>query len=193
MWTSTSKGRTSRYRIDRDETIKGIENVFADYRRRGPSYGFFKSASDICERFLYPAGDTNAGVVKWDVDENGIRAFWKKNTLTGDNLRERPYAELLPRLTTKSNTYTVHFRVQTVRQPRHVDAVDYRRWKETPGAMTGEFRGSTTIERYLDPDDRRFDKQHATTARDGDFLDVDKATLEPAYRFRIVTAKRFLP
>ena len=36
--------------------------------------------------------------------------------LTGDNSRERIYATIYPRLTTKSNTYTVHMRVQNSRK-----------------------------------------------------------------------------
>ena len=180
-----------RYRVDRDETIKGIESVFAEYRRLGPDHGFFKSASDICERFLYPAGKTNAGEVKWTVGESAIRAFWKKNTLTGDNVRERPYAELLPRLTTKSNIYTVHYRVQNIRQRTSANDAGYRQWTETPGAVTGEYRGSTTIERYLDPDDRRFDSSNSATKKNGDFVDIDKQSLEPAYRFRIIGSQAF--
>ncbi len=50
-----------------------------------------------------------------------MRKFWDNgsttgNTVTGDNLREKPYADLYPRLTTKSNTYTVHFRVQNAQK-----------------------------------------------------------------------------
>ena len=36
--------------------------------------------------------------------------------LTGDNMLERPYAHLYPKLTTKSNTYTVHVRVQALKK-----------------------------------------------------------------------------
>lgn len=182
-----------RYRINRDETIKGIENVFADYQRRGPDHGFYKSASAICERFLYPEGVTNAGEIKFDPSENRIRDFWKKNTLTGDNVRERPYADLLPRLTTKSNTYTVHLRVQTLRQPRGATEDAYRTWRMSADSVTGEYRGETSIERYIDPEDRRFDRTHPVTSKNKDYLDVDKQSLETAYRFRVIHSKRFAP
>lgn len=182
-----------RYRVNRDETIKGIENVFAEYRRRGPDHGFYKSASEICNRYLYPDGATNAGVIKFDANETQIREFWRKNTLTGDNVRERPYADLLPRLTTKSNTYTVHLRVQTLRQPRGANDDGYRTWKITSGSVTGEYRGSATIERYIDPEDRRFDRTNLVTTKNKDFIDVDRQSLESAYRFRVISSKRFAP
>jgi uncharacterized protein (TIGR02600 family) len=182
-----------RYRVNRDETVKGIENVFADYQRLGPDHGFFKSASDICERIIYPDGATNAGTIRFDASENGIRQFWKQNTLTGDNVREKPYADLLPRLTTKSNTFTIHLRVQTLRQRRGSNGADYRQWHQTDDAIVGEYRGETTIERYIDPDDRRFDRSNSVTVSKRDFIDVDKSSLESAYRFRVIDAKRFLP
>lgn len=182
-----------RYRVNRDETIKGLENVFEDYRRLGPDRGFFKSASDICERFLYPESPTNAGTIHFDQSENGIRTFWKLNTLTGDNLREKPYSDLMPRLTTKSNSFTVHFRVQTLRQRSSTDEARYREWRATENTVVGEYRGETSIERYIDPDDRRFDRANTVTVRERDFLDVDRQSLEGAYRFRVVSSKRFLP
>ncbi|MES2570336.1 MAG: Verru_Chthon cassette protein A, partial [Verrucomicrobiota bacterium] len=182
-----------RYRINRDETIKGLENRFADYQRFGPDHGFYKSASEICEHFLYPEGATNAGLIQFESGEQRIRDFWKKNRLTGDNVRERPYADLLPRLTTRSNTYTVHFRVQTLRQPRGNTEAAARTWRITSGSITGEYRGETTIERYIDPEDRRFDRANKVTSKNNDFIDVDKQSLEPAYRFRVISSKRFAP
>ncbi len=99
-----------RYLISRDETIKGLEQVFDEYTTKGHDFGFYKSASDLCERYLYPEGTTNAGIIKFEAGEQAIKNFWKANTLTGDNLRERPCNDLLPRLTTKSNSFTIHIR-----------------------------------------------------------------------------------
>lgn len=70
---------------------------------------------------------------KCDAANSNILNFWNGNTsgtsysvstdstnpthyLTGDNSRERPYATIYPRLTTKSNTYTVHMCVQPLKK-----------------------------------------------------------------------------
>jgi hypothetical protein len=58
--------------------------------------------------------------------------------------------------------------------------------------VASEYRGETSIERYIDPADRRFDRKHPTTIARGDFLDVDKQSMEDAYRFRVVHSKRFV-
>ena len=175
-----------RYLVDRDETIKAFDDFFATYKA-DKNGGFFKSTSQVCERFLYPQG------VAFASGEAAMRTFWTNNALTGDNVREKPYADLYPRLTTKSNTYTVHFRVQTLRQRPRAGGTDYAKWEEGKDAVLGEYRGSTTIERYVDPEDRRFDKTNPETASNGDFIDVDAESLEKAYRFRVVLNKKFTP
>ena len=50
--------------------------------------------------------------------------------------------------------------------------------------MTGEYRGATTLERYLDPGDDRL----VAAAND-----PDTKSLEPLYRFRVTETKRFAP
>jgi hypothetical protein len=44
-----------------------------------------------------------------------VDAFWSDYTLTGDDKREMPYNHLLPRVTTRSNTFRVHYWVQSLR------------------------------------------------------------------------------
>ncbi len=66
----------------------------------------------------------------------------------GDNVRERPYADIYPRLTTKSNTFTVHYTVQALKNPP-ANAPD--KWTEGKDRFLGELRGSVTLERFLDP------------------------------------------
>lgn len=184
-----------RYLVDRDETIRGFEEFFNSYKT-DRSKGFFKSASEICDRFLYPKGATHAGIVLFKGrSESEIRQqFWKESGLTGDNVREKPYADLYPRLTTKSNTYTVHYRVQTLRQkayagPAEGEAEYYRTWDESRDQVLAEYRGQTTIERYLDPEDERFRAGY----NKGDRIDVERESLEDAYRFRVIYQKRFSP
>jgi hypothetical protein len=45
-----------------------------------------------------------------------MAAFWNGNRLTGDNLREKPYVDLYSRVTTKSNVFNVHIRVQSLKK-----------------------------------------------------------------------------
>lgn len=184
-----------RYLVDRDETLKAFDAFFDQYKTN-KNGGFFKAASQICERYLYPKGAVYGGsTIKYTTGEGAIKAFWDNNQLTGDNVREKPYADLYPRITTKSNTFTVHYRVQTVRQrsysgsPAGADAY-YRTFNEGRDQIMSELRGSATIERYLDPEDPRFQSNYAPAS---ERIDVEKQSLEPAYRFRIVANKRFMP
>lgn len=120
----------------------------------------FRSAVEIYTLWLVPAGRTLSNIATW----------WTTHRATGDHLRERPDAALYPLLTTKSNTYTVHVWTQSL----------------TPNSdkATGEYRGSSTIERYIDPaDDRLLESE----------FNPDGKSIEPLYRFRIVETKRFAP
>ncbi len=177
---------TAAYRktVDRDATIgyktseeQGFEKFFAE-GKTDPNRGFFKSASQICEMDLYPKGVESAA---------DLKNWWALRTLTGDNVREKPYADLYPRITTKSNTYTVHMRVQTLRQLPRNDANDYARWEEGKDAVLGEYRGATTIERYIDPADPRFSAGHPEA------VNPDTDSIEKLYRFRTVVNKKFSP
>ena len=76
----------------------------------------FRSPTEICEMYLVPEGETLG--TKSGKDYPKMRQFWEKHRLTGDNTKERPYANMQPRLTTKSNVFKVHMIVQTIRKPR---------------------------------------------------------------------------
>jgi len=109
--------------------------------------------------------------------------------LVGDNTRERPYADLYSRVTTKSNTYTVYYTVQTLRNAEPlVNATGTNAgqqiWDESKGSVTGEDRGSTIIERYIDPNESL-----------PDFLDNPQSlqSLEPYYKWRIIEQRQFAP
>ncbi len=186
-----------RYLIDRDETVKAIDAFFDEYKgnRNG---GFFKSASQICERYLYPKGQPNKynSTVTFQSGEAPIKNWWKTCTVTGDNVREKPYSDLYSRVTTKSNTYTVHYRVQSLRQRAYTgnaagEAAYYRTWDESRDQVLSEFRGHTTIERFLDPVDPRLDPNPNSTSTTK--INVHKQSLEEVYRFRVVYNKRFSP
>ncbi len=207
----TPLNRNFRLQLDRDETVKEICAIFSSKTNSKPaSDRFYKSASQICERFLYPAlesdgaGSGDSSAPKWDRNQSNIRRFWAKNVVTGDNVREKPYADLYPRLTTKSNTYTVHVRVQKLRPQKGQNNTAFLTWNETEDCVAAEYRGEVQIERYLDPQDKRFitDAADTTVPADEQF-DVDSTRyiatapktrpLEFAYRYRTVSSKRFSP
>ena len=99
-----------------------------------------------------------------------MKHFWEKCLLTGDNMREKPYNDIYPRITTKSNTYTVHMWVQALRKSstsgmsKVAATAAQLSWDESKDQVIAEYRGSTTIERYIDPEDRRFDPTNPETA-----------------------------
>jgi len=171
---------TYRYPIEISETLRAFDDRFA-------TNGVFKSASEICDIFLIPdpsiPTDDPTRPYPWTtpVSSANIDAFWQAHTLTGDNARENPYALIYPRLTTRSNTYTVHVWAQTLKK---IPGTAPDEWVEGRDVVTGEFRGSYLIERYLHPADSDIpDYATATTP----------ANLNQFYRFRIITAKQFNP
>ena len=154
--TSQANNTRIHHQIDTSETLRQFTGRF-------DAGDLFRSAAEICSLFLVPQGQSLAG----------IRPWWAAHRMTGDNLRERPYATIYPLLTTKSNSYTVHIRAQALAEGKNV--------------VTGEYRGSTTIERYVDPADARIG------GGEPDGIDPDTQSLEPLYRFRVVDTKRFAP
>ncbi|MDQ3622644.1 MAG: Verru_Chthon cassette protein A [Verrucomicrobiota bacterium] len=167
-----------RHQVDLDETLEGFEKRFKDPTPIA-SGNSFRSASEICEMYLVPEGKKL----------NGMQQFWKtpeETGLTGDNLRERPYSEIYPRVTTKSNTYTVHMRVQTLKQAATSNPAV---WTEGRDQVLGEYRGSSTIERYVDPAEPKL-PNYVQTA-EGSV--ANELTLDHFYKFRILTTKRFQP
>ncbi len=159
---------TNNYRlsINTPETLKGFDARFNSGK-------LFVSASEICDLDLIPTGQT------YPLSSS----FWNTNALTGDNARERPYTTLYGRLTTKSNTYTIHYRVQVLKK---ISATPANQWVEGKDASVAESRGSVLIERYIDPNDSRL-PDFAT--------EPDPATLnlDAYYRFRVVQSRIFAP
>ncbi|MFV0416813.1 MAG: Verru_Chthon cassette protein A, partial [Chthoniobacterales bacterium] len=151
-----------------------IEETLSQFGTRFSANDIFRSPSEICSLFLVPEGETLSSV------SNLSTGFWSTRRLTGDNSREHPYAELYPKLTTQSNVYRVHMRVQVL--PPSEDA---------PGSgedfkPLAEYRGSRLIERYLDPKDPRFKKF-------GGSVNPDEDNLNALYQFRTLEARQFNP
>lgn len=99
----------------------------------------FVTAGQICEHPLVPEGVA--------ASMNAVNNFWGAHRLTGDNSRERPYAHLYPRLTTRSNVFRVHYVVETVKKARSTPANVFVAAKDL---VTGRAEGSRIIRRSLD-------------------------------------------
>jgi len=179
--TGVPLSQNFRNELNRDKTIQALDGFYN--RSIGhPDDGFFKSASQICERYLYPKSILASYS---SADESTVmQAWWDLNgKLTGDNEREKPYVDLYPRITTKSNTFTVHMKVQTLRQaPGHPT-----QWIEGKDSVLSEYRGSATIERYVDPVDPRFSTGGSNP------INPDQKSVEPLYRFRTTSYRKFTP
>ena len=189
-------GVVSRRSIDLPNTLKQITDRLDQNRP-------FVSASEICDIPLIPADvptlpnlpapmkpHVSAGFTantNLSTFDSKLAAFWAAHRLTGDNALERPYSHIYPRLTTRSNSYTVHLRVQSLaansRSPSFI-------LKPAQTQATGEFRGSVVIERYLDANSASFvdaSGNPATVPANGDTTGL---ALGP-YRFRTVSSKQF--
>lgn len=104
----------------------------------------FLTASQICEQYLVPEGMSGAG---GEVTRQQMETYWKKHRLTGDNSKERPYAHLYSRLTTRSNTYRVHFIAQSLTKARNSAQDTFDLEKDSVAAS---YSGSATLRRHLD-------------------------------------------
>ena len=160
--------------------------TFRQFKQRFNSGDIFRSPSEICDIYLTPLGQTfsNAGTY-WPASPQA-ETYWSAHLGTADNDRERPYADLYRKLTTKSNTFLVHLRVQSIKQAPSEIASHPTQWSENSDVVTGEYRGSALIERYIDATDPRM-QDYATTALTG------SGTLDDLYKFRIVYNKQFAP
>lgn len=155
----------TRYQIDVDQTLDLFDRQVFD------TGAVFRSAAQICEMWLVPQGRSSSNV----------EAFWNDKLLTSDTAREAPYSNLYSRVTTKSNTFTVHWRVQALRK---LPAGDQTTWDESKDRVAADLRGATVIERYLDP--------NATDLPDY-ATDSQALPLSNYYKWRVVDEDFFQP
>lgn len=188
------------YDVDGAKTLLFFKEKFSD---ASPDANVFKSPSEVCNIPLAPKQNVNSLIGTGHPDNTpahalssvsvaaatdaaalrtAIQNFWQKNTLTGDNVLEAPYNHLYPRLTTQSDSYTVYVRAQTLQVAK--TSVPGR-FSEAQLRITGEYRGSYAVERYIDPDDSSV----PDFAQSANF----SKTVYPYYKFRIKAAKQFLP
>ena len=169
----------ARHPIDLDATLSQLEQRFVQGR-------LFRGASEICELHLVPDHPSIPAALTPAQRVARMTFLWATNKLTGDNSRERPYANLYPRLATRSNVFRVHHRVQVLRRPSGADPG--RVMAEDINAVA-EHRGSTLIERYIDPAHPDL-PDHAALFSAGA---TDADPLDRFYRFRTISSSRFDP
>lgn len=153
-----------RYSLNMAETLKQFETRFS-------SGDVFKSASEICDLYMVPQGTALSD----------IGAFWGSHRRTGDNVREKIYTTLYPRLTVRSNTYTVHFRVQALKKR---PTSERGKWTEGKDSVIGEYRGFTVIERFINPN---------IEIPDYGANPSSSQTLDQCYKWRVIRNAQFNP
>jgi hypothetical protein len=184
----------TRYDINRDATVDGVQSM---YFNKG---NIFRYASEICDVYLVPkripGGNYPAQAAPPPTSYSQMDTWWRpsgpgdltKMNFTGDNLREEPYDRIYPRVTTKSNTYTVHYCVQVLKKRANSDQTI---WEEDKDQVLAESRGATMLERYIDSGDATFDTGWDSDTRSLSF--GGKADLSQFYKFRIISTKKFAP
>lgn len=171
VWWGQDQGKTWHYAVDVEKTLEQFEQRFGQGRA-------FISPSEICEVHLVPAGPVRQMPEGAVSHYSQMDTFWQLHRPTGDNTRERPYAGIYPRLTTRSNVFRVHYIAQTIQKSRSSDPAQMTESDQ----VTGEFRGSTLIERHLDP---------AQSGMPDFAVSAAGFTLDHYHQFRVVESQRF--
>jgi uncharacterized protein (TIGR02600 family) len=172
--TPASAGGTTLARLPLN--LSETNGTLRQFQERFSAWDIFRSPSEICDIYLVPEG------YAWSSNAEADNAWYGDDfALVGDNVRERPYANLYPRLTTKSNTFTVHYTVQTLKNP---PSASPQIWNEGRGQVTGELRGSTTLERFVDPADSKI-PDYATNP--------NAPSLDTFYQWRVISNSTFAP
>jgi hypothetical protein len=187
-----------RHQINVDATLQQFEDRFNGTNIGGqntPLNGtpaIFRTPAELCDLYLVPQGGDADGETA-----SGMSIYWSTHLLTGDNTRERPYTVIYPRLTTQSNTYRVHYWVQSLRKAKTSDPtlfIDPNSTTATvtnglqPDSIRSQLRGSFLIERYLQSDDSRL-KNWATTSG----YPNPSSNLNSYYKIRILGSTDFNP
>jgi hypothetical protein len=185
-----------RYGINLAATIDDEQSSF--YQRFKTAKDIFRSATEICNIFLVPEavpgrtyysfGSNKLPALPTDASYASMTAWWKNFKLTGDNGRESPYNQIYPRLTTKSNDFEVHMRVQVLSQTVADRASG--NFDTTAGdSIVGEYRGSAIVERYLDPNQTNPPLPDFATT----FPTDATSTVDNYVKYRIVNTHAFTP
>jgi hypothetical protein len=120
-----------RHFIDATATLAQWESKFAANQ-------VFSHASELCDQWLVPEGESLAN----------MPAFWEAHKLTGDNSKERPYANIYPHLTTRSNSFQLHLIVQAITKSPNVAADIF---DPAQDQLSSSVRKVVELERSIDP------------------------------------------
>lgn len=167
-WVRAYQGELKmRKPIDLDKTLVQFEETFA-------TDTLFKYPSEICEMHLVREDET--------LESYRSGTFWNDHKVTADNVKERPYSNIYPRLTTRSNVFRVHTRAEAIRKSRTSDP---GKFDPELDIVVGRYRGSSLIERYINP----------TNASQPDFAAAEnqQEDLFSTYQYRILETRRFSP
>ncbi|MBL9153164.1 MAG: Verru_Chthon cassette protein A [Verrucomicrobiales bacterium] len=188
----TLESKSLRAIIVEDDTLAQFEEKFND--NRNPT--LFRSASEICEvhliaddiakRMQMGGSAAQINTFKPTVSEMKNGQYWAMHATVGENARERNYSNIYARATTKSNTFKVHYRAQILRKGK-ADGVDHGKWDPLLDQVVGEYRGSSIVERYVEPNDPEI-PDYAKN-----FGSRSTPTLDQFYKFRVVHPTRFAP
>lgn len=179
--SSAAFSGTANYRraVKIPETLQQFKQRFDN--SDGTGLYAFRTAAEICDMHFIP-DDASVNTSNRATIDSSMANYWATKGLTGDNSRERIYTTVYPRLTTKSNTFTVHFRAQSLKKRIGTDP---KIWDEAKDAITGDYRGSTILERYVNP---------ADTALPDYASDPDASpSLDSFYRWRVRAHRPFAP
>ena len=158
--------------------LSEVDGTLRQFATKFQNFDFFKAPAEICDVYLVPKSES------WTSDSTAQSAWYGSNyALVGDNTREKPYADIYSRLTTQSNTFTVYYRAQTLKNTPANDSA--AQWVEAAGRIQGDYRGSTALEHYIDPNDSTI-PDYATAAS-------GTANLASHYKWRVIENNRFAP
>lgn len=181
-YTQAGANGNWRHPIDAATTLVQWEEKFNNGQ-------YFKSPGEICEQFLVPDNSNIPATTSAAALKTQMQTYWDQNRLSGDNTLERPYANIYPRLTTRSNTFRVHFLVQTLTKARSTDATKFDATKDS---ITGESQGDALVERAIDPNDPALatsNYDYITKAKAGTLSSAK--SLDTLYSWRIRHLRRF--
>lgn len=183
------QGKSLRTIILEDPTLDQFEERFEQQRT------LFRSASELCdihlipqeiiERIKLPTNKGKIGTYTPTLAQMRSGQYWSDHAVVGDNSRERPYSDLYARVTTKSNSFKVHYRAQVVKKAFDTDA---GKWDPNRDTVVAEYRGSSIVERYVEPNDPEI-PDYATR-----FSGLGSVpTIDEFYKMRVVNPTRFAP
>lgn len=181
-------------------TIILEDETLAQFERKFDVDGtIFRSASEICDIHLIPQevskrtqqGGATASIDTYTPSLSDMESgkYWADHAVVGDNSRERPYSNIYPRVCTKSNTFKVHYRAQVLRKAKGTEP---SQWDPLSDQVVAEYRGSSVVERYVDPNDSDI-PDYVELLKDDSSSSIDAPTIDEFYKYRVIQPTRFAP